>query len=274
MTGPTDDPRAELLRDAAEHTAFNSARRHVGAAGFLQRDVLEQIISAGREQISVTRSLRQIVASTQAQLQALSGMGALDEQAHVETLRGIVTSSQAQIRTATALRDAIQRTLTDVQGTPLEEISANLLNTLGAVVQRQLAQLQDLITTALGEADSVEQVAELQQVRSDAQARQVQLEHEQSERELVQLETLGAEALARVRDLEEGGLTHAAQRAALEDQADRARLRIAALEHGEEEHRDQLASLEREAQATTQRQKDLEAQMELTQTQPLGTPQD
>lgn len=67
MTDPRDDHRAAELLDVTENASFNSARRHVGAAGFVQRDVLEQIISAGKEQIGVTRSLRQVIDVTQAQ---------------------------------------------------------------------------------------------------------------------------------------------------------------------------------------------------------------
>lgn len=67
MNPSEDDQHAQQRRDAAENASFNSARRHVGAAGFVQRDVLEQIISAGKEQIGVTRSLRQVIVVTQAQ---------------------------------------------------------------------------------------------------------------------------------------------------------------------------------------------------------------
>lgn len=267
MSDRHDQSPAANRQIAAENASFNSARQHVGAAGFLQRDVLEQIINAGREQISVTRSLHQVVAATQNQLRSLSGMGALPGQAHVETLQGIVHSSEAQIQMATGLRAAIQRTLTDVRGTPLEEISAHVLSTLGEVVQRQLEQLQALITTALNEADSVEQVAELEQVRSEAQARQVQVAHEQSERDLVRLETLGVEALARVRELEEGGQTHTAQRAELEQRAETTRQLISSLEGEQAQNLAQLARLEQEELKATERQGELKALIQQTEAQ-------
>ncbi|UBV44425.1 hypothetical protein LAJ19_14765 (plasmid) [Deinococcus taeanensis] len=231
MTDHSDDASATQRLDEAENASFNSARRHVGAAGFVQQEVLEQIISAGKEQISVTRSLRQVIAVTQAQLRDLSAHAATDQlQVHVTALEGIVSSSQEQARTAAELREVIQRALADVRGTPLEDVSATLLNTLSAVVCRQAEQLQALISTALSEASTAGQVAELQQVSAEAQARQAEAEHEQEERELAHLDLLGAEALERVRALEQGGQTDAAQRTALEQQAEHTRLLLLTLE--------------------------------------------
>ncbi|GGK29355.1 hypothetical protein GCM10008955_23910 [Deinococcus malanensis] len=236
--------------------------------------MLEQIISAGKEQVSVTRSLQQVIAVTLTQLRELSG-GATSQEAqkHIATLQGIIISSQEQIKTATELRQAIQRTLEDVRGTPLEDVSGTLLNTLSTVVRRQIEQLQELIATAVSEADTAGQVAELQQVSAEAQIRHTQVEHEQEERELAQLEILGGQALERVRELEESGRTHEAQRVELEEKAEDAGLQISALESEERENRAQLALLEKEEVASMKARQALEAQVERSRAQmdsPLG----
>nr|WP_235514627.1 hypothetical protein [Deinococcus sp. Leaf326] len=262
-----NDAQAEQRRNVAENASFTLARRHVGAAGFLQHDVLEQIISAGRDQIEVTRSLHQVVTATQAQLQATQLTTTEGGQAHLDTLRDIVKSSEAQIRIATELRESIQHILTDVIGTPLEEVSGHLLRTLGEVVQQQLEELQNLITTALGEADTAQQRAKLQQVRDDTETLQVQVAHEQSERNLTQLELLGAVALERVRELEEGGRTHAAQRAELEQKAESTCQLISSLEQQEEQNLAKLANLEKNELKATERQHVLEARVQQTETE-------
>lgn len=181
---------------------------------------------------------------------------------HIATLQGIIASSQEQKNTATELREAIQRTLDDVRGTPLEDVSGTLLHTLSAVVQRQMEQLQDLITTALQEADTAGQVAQLQQVSTEAHARQTQAEHDQAERDLAQLEVLGSEALDRVRELEESGRTHAVQRADLDQRADSTRSLISALEREEGENLAQLTRLEQERAVSADVQHALEVQVE------------
>ncbi|WP_019588831.1 hypothetical protein [Deinococcus apachensis] len=248
-----------------EARSFMSARHHVGAAGFAQSNVLEQIITAGREQIELIRSLRQVVDATHAQLQALPPADRADAtQPQVATLQNIVREGQAQIEAAEELRRAIQRTLADIRGTPVEEVSAKVLKTLGEIVWQQAADLENLITAAITEASTTEQITNLERVSEETQTRLEHVEHEQVERELVHLHLLGHQALEHIRSLEASGQTHAEQRAQLEQEAEVARRSIAALEVTQAQNTEELVHLRRQREVSKERIAALEAGIEIT----------
>lgn len=239
----------QALEEAAERAAILSTRSHVGAAGFAQTQALEMIISAGREQIALTQALRQVVVTAQAQLRDIAvRFDAQIAQVHTGALEGIVESGRSQIAAADELRRAIQATLTDVRGTPVEDISVTVLTTLGTVVRRQAQGLKDLIEVAISEATSAEQITKLERVSAEAALRIESVEHERTERELAYLEHLKQQTLTRIRQLEADGLTHAAQRAQLERDAAGAQERIVALEAADLRDRAQIAQLERQEQ--------------------------
>ncbi|MFC4453545.1 hypothetical protein [Deinococcus sonorensis] len=216
----TDDLRAGTNADDADKRAerhmVDAARQHVGAAGFAQRNVLEQLIAAGREQIAYTGTLRQVVASTLRQLgeERLEG-----EPGQLVALQQIVTSGQRQIETARQLTLSIQHTLSNVRSTPLELVSAHLLSLLSESVHHHARNLELLIQAALEEASSSEQVAQLKQVRADMVATVLEIEHDGEERALAQLDLMAQQAVEQVRSLEAEGQTHAVQRTQLEQMA-------------------------------------------------------
>ncbi|WP_407541934.1 hypothetical protein Q0M94_20865 (plasmid) [Deinococcus radiomollis] len=151
-----DNTRADGTDERGERHMADSARQHVGAAGFAQRNVLEQIITAGREQIVYTRALRKVVASTLRQLEAQEDRV---ERVPSRTLQQIVSSGQRQIETAQQLKDTIQQTLSNVLDTPLDLVSAQVLAVLSESVRRQARHLELLIQVALNEAASDGQVS-------------------------------------------------------------------------------------------------------------------
>lgn len=254
MPGPEETSPPDEVDPRAETRSFTSARQHVGAAGFAQSNVLEQIISAGREQIGVIQSLRQVVAATQTQLRTLPPSAEADAtQPQVAALQNIVGEGQTQIEAAEDLRRAIQRTLADVRDTPVGEVSARVLKTLGEIVWQQAAALEDLISAAITQASTPEQITNLERVSEETQTRLKNAEHEQVEHELVQLHLRGQQALERIRSLEAGGQTHAAQKEQLEQEAEVARQNISALEVAETHNREDLARLARQREAAKAR---------------------
>ncbi|WP_309570792.1 hypothetical protein [Deinococcus sp.] len=260
MTDSPDTAGQPALDTAAERHSAVSARHHVGAAGFAQAEALEQIISAGREQIALTQSLRQVVITTQTQLRdAADTFDTELAQLHIGKLEEVVRSGRAQIEAADHLRLAIQSTLTSVRGTPLEDISAGLLTTLGTLVQQQARSLEDLIAVAIGEATNAEQIRKLERVSADVALRSEAVEHERTERELVNLERMQTQTLTRIRQLEADGQSHADQKVQLEDDAENSQRRIEVLEAAGVRDVAQIAELEEQEQASDSRLVELEA---------------
>lgn len=247
MTSPEDHPLPEELDARTERASFSAARHHVGEAGLIQLDTLEQIIHAGREQLVVTQALRQVVTSTLEQLRAtpLGQIGALTPQ-HRATLEEIVSSGRAQIQTAHQLRLTIQQVLEQVRETPLEHVSGHLLSTLSTAVHQQVQDLEDIIGAAVGQASSLEQIAQLEQVGAQATTRLQQMDHARGERELMQLERQAAETLGRIRTLEREGQGHAAQKSQLIAEAQIAGARVAALQQANAAALEEITRLEDE----------------------------
>ena len=257
MTDPLPTGGADENEGQAERATIASARQHVGAAGFVQRDVLEHIIAAGQEQIAFTRAIHQVVASTQQQLESRPVAPEGDPQ--VAALRGIVDSGNEQTRVAQRLHQTIQHTLREVRATPIEEVSARVLTTLSETVQRQASDLEQMIQAAIGEADSPEQLSNLKQIEVDTAARLVSSEHDRSERELATLNVVAQGAEAHIRRLEADGQTHAAQKRALDREARAAQHDIAALEEAERRSEAEIAHLERRSEQAQAHIEDLEA---------------
>ena len=213
-----------------------------------QLEILEQIIQGGREQLVVTQALRQVVAATLEQQRAtpLAQIGTLAQQ-HQATLQDIVNSGRAQIEMAHQLRLTIQQTLAEVRETPLEYVSGHLLTTLSASVRQQVQDLENIIQAAVGQASSLEQIAQLERVSAQAATRLEQVAHERGEREVAQLERQAAETLDYIRGLEREGQSHAAQKDQLIAEAKIAEERISVLEQANATDRDEITRLEDEA---------------------------
>ncbi|AFZ69251.1 hypothetical protein [Deinococcus peraridilitoris] len=265
MPDAPDEARRDS-RSATERAAFSAAREHVGAAGFAQRDTLEQLISAGREQIEFTHSLRQVMKSTLEQLHALPPAD-LHHAAgtQVTALENIVQASRAQLETAHRLREAIQRTMAEICGTPVEDISAHLLRNLSQVVQRQAADLDGLIKLALHEASTVQQIDTLSRMSAEAQTQLLRTDREQVEGEILELTRLGQDALERIRALEASGITYAAQREQLECEDAAARAHIAGLEANAARDAHTITRMEGQLEASRAHTAELEAAARKTQ---------
>ncbi|UQN04904.1 hypothetical protein [Deinococcus sp. QL22] len=259
MIRPPNDDLPGELDPREEWASFSAARRHVGEAGFIQQDVLEHIINAGREHLVVTQALRRVVNATLEQLRVtpLAEIGSAAA-VHVATLEGIVSSGRSQIQTAYDLQVIIQHTLIQVRATPLEHVSGHLLNTLSEAVHQQASNLEDIISAAVAQASSLIQIAELERVRAEAAERLRQAQHRQSERTLVHLERQAADTLEQIRQLEQQGYTHADQRHHLVNQAERAQAYLARLEHAEVQDRVELTRLEEQRDASSVQRRMLE----------------
>ncbi|UQN10131.1 hypothetical protein [Deinococcus sp. QL22] len=234
-----------------ERRSSSSARRHVGAAGLTQLDILDKIIDAGREQLVVTQVLREVVASTLDQQRAtpLAQVGTLAHE-HQTELRKIIFSGRVQIETAHHLRLKIQQTLAQVRETPLEQVSGQLLTTLSESVHRQVQDLEDIIQAAVGQAHSLQQIAQLEQVGAQAARRLQHVAHERGEQELMELERQAAEALKHIRSLEGEGQSHAVQKQALIEEAQAAREQVAELEETNAVNQREITRLEDEGGVT------------------------
>ncbi|UQN10123.1 hypothetical protein [Deinococcus sp. QL22] len=270
MTPPKETGLPPEFDLRAERTSFSTAREHVGAAGLEQLHILEETIAAGREQIGVTQALRQVLASTLEQQRstplAQVGSAAAAQQA---TLQGIVASGQAQLATAHALRLTIQRVLAQVRETPIEDISGHVLTTLSVAVHQQAQDLQDIIEAAVGQANSLEQIARLEQISAQAEARLREAEHTRSEHDLVALEQHATRTLNYIRRLEREGQTHAAQREELMEEAHTAEQHIAELEETNAVDQREITRLEDERDVRRGQQRALDTAAEQLQ-QDLG----
>ncbi|UQN05397.1 hypothetical protein [Deinococcus sp. QL22] len=242
---PTDGLQLPDDVDArTERSASASTRRHVGAAGLVQLDILEGIIHAGREQLVVTQALRRVVASTIEQQRAtpLAQIGTLAHE-HQVRLKEIISSGRTQINTASKLRVIIQGTLAEIRATPLEHVSGHLLTTLGESVRQQVQDLEDIIQAAVTYASTLEQITQLEGVSAQAAAQLQQVDQERGERELMQLERQAAETLEYIRTLERVGRNHAAQKRELIAEAQTAESRISVLEEDNANRQAELTEL-------------------------------
>lgn len=257
-TANADDPSGgpSVHRDAGEE---RRARQHVGAAGFAQRDALERIIVAGRDQILFTQSLRTLLADTLAHLHALPLMDLYEAAGpHVAVLEQVAEACWAQMETAAKLRETIERGLTEIRGTPVEHISAHLLVNLSQVVQRQATELQTLITLANTETSTLQQIAGLHRVSVQTHKQLLSVEREQAEQEMVRLDREGRDALERIRQLEDEGASYADQKARMERDATQTRRHLADLEGEATRDARDLARLEAQAQASRRQVDELE----------------
>jgi|GEM_PF-6670840 len=171
MTDPFSkdpDESAASLDPAADRYAQSEARKHVGAAGFAQLQALEQIITAGREQLAICSALRQVISVTLAQVRETAPHEQEEASPHIEALRETKRAAQRQLRAAEELRWLIHRALQEVRSTPLEHMSARVLGSLHDSVMHQANDLAQIVTTAIEQAETDEQVADLERINVTA----------------------------------------------------------------------------------------------------------
>ncbi len=182
------------------------AREHVGAAGWQQTSLLEEIIRAGRSQFASTDALRQVVNLTTQTLRELplaAGQEPRDDQQR--TLEGIVASGNQQVGAAQELEEVIQQALAEVIGTPLSDLNARKLERVLERVRQQIRALNLMIEAARAEVGTLEQLQALDAVSVAYQQRLGELQSLSAEDELEVLGNVGEQVVERITALDAPG---------------------------------------------------------------------
>ncbi|MGY2895476.1 hypothetical protein [Deinococcus sp. UYEF24] len=181
------------------------AREHVGAAGWHQTTLLEEIIRAGRDQFASTDALRQVVQLTTESLRALPLAAGQERGGQRRTLEEIVRSGHQQVSAAQELEEVIQQALGEIIETPISDLSARQLNRVLERVQEQIRALNLMIEAARAQVGTLEQLQELDDVSVSYQQRLGALHHLSAEEELEMLGNVGEQVAERIAELGVGG---------------------------------------------------------------------
>lgn len=194
----------KAVRSQRRRLAEVRAREHVGAAGWAQSAVLESILSAGHEGLSATDSLRQVVSLTTEHIRSLP-LTEMSQQSqeHVGALNSIVQSGEEQVTAAQALEELICQALDEIAATPLDEVSVQRLKRIHGHVQQQVNALNTIIEAAKAQADTIEQVAALEQVSAEHYQRVNQIRQLSAEEEVSALSSAGQEIVSRITEIAE-----------------------------------------------------------------------
>ncbi|MBB5294748.1 vacuolar-type H+-ATPase subunit I/STV1 [Deinococcus metallilatus] len=196
----------EAMSAPRRRLAEARAREHVGAAGWAQTRVLEDIIRAGREGLAATDTLRQVVCLTTEQVRALPLAAQPEErEGHARALAEIVQSGETQITAAEALDNLIRRALEDVTRTPLESVNVRALRQIRQRVREQMQALETIITSARAQADTLEETARLERLSAEHQERVNALRQLSAEEEVQALADAGADIVEHIAELDEAG---------------------------------------------------------------------
>ena len=182
------------------------AREHVGAAGWRQTSLLEEIIQAGRSQFSSSDALRQVVSLTTESLRALplsAGQETRDDQQR--TLEGVVESGHQQIEAAHELEGVIEQALREIVDTPLTDLNARRLERVLERVQNQIRSLDLMIEAARAQVGTLEQLQALDRVSESYQRQLNELQSLSAEEELEMLGNMGEQVAQRVTQLDVPG---------------------------------------------------------------------
>ncbi|ACO45581.1 hypothetical protein DEDE109153_04915 [Deinococcus deserti] len=180
------------------------AREHVGAAGWAQSSTLEEIIRTGREGLSATDALRQVVSLTTEQLRTLPLSAPLDQRdGHLQALQDIVDRSEEQITAAQALDELLRQALDDVTHTPVQELNVQRLKRVHQRVREQVQALNTIIEAAQVQADTLEQLGALERVSAEHQQRVQSLKQFSAEDEVLALGEVGEQLVTRITQLDE-----------------------------------------------------------------------
>lgn len=212
----TPDPAPDMnsaLRELVERSREQQrklsearAREHVGAAGWQQTSLLEEIIRAGRSQFASTDALRQVVKLTTQNLRELplaAGQEPRDDQQR--TLEGIVESGNQQVSAAHELEEVIRQALAEVLDTPLSDLNARKLGRVLERVREQIRALNLMIEAARAEVGTLEQLQALDAVSTKYQQRLGELNSLSAEEELEMLGTVGEQVVGRITELDAHG---------------------------------------------------------------------
>lgn len=184
-----------------------AARRHVGAAGTQQTAALERIIAVGRSQPSITRALERIA-------QTLREEGAGTSQTETQAL---LEATQVQLQFVRHLEEIVTEALNWVTSTPIEHISAAMLNEVDLGAKAQLSALERLVEEVEQRSSSRPQLNVLEQVETDVHQALGAIEAQETRGQVESLSLVGQEAVAQLAALEQAPVGE--QIAALEDVA-------------------------------------------------------
>lgn len=180
------------------------AREHVGAAGWAQSSTLEDIIHTGQRGLAATDALRQVIHLTTEQIRALPLGASPDERGgQAQTLLDIVENGEQQITAAQALDEMICLAMEEVARTPVDELNVARLNFIRGRVNEQLRTLHAIIGAAQGQAQTLEQAAQLEQVLSEHQRRLGEIRRFSAEEEIVTLAGAGQQIVERISELDD-----------------------------------------------------------------------
>ena len=197
---------SERSREQQRKLSEARAREHVGAAGWQQTSLLEEIIRAGRDQFASTDALRQVVKLTTQTLRDLplaAGQEPRDDQQR--TLEGIVASGNQQVGAAHELEEVIEQALAEVLDTPLSDLNARKLERVLERVREQIRALNLMIEAARAEVGTLEQLQALDAVSVAYQQRLGELQSLSAEDELEVLGTVGEQVVGRITELDASG---------------------------------------------------------------------
>ena len=140
MVADPDDTRVQLT--SVQHAALLdsrlliAARQHVGSAGIEQISALERLIAAGQEHTGLAQAAKQVMALLQQQPQ------------DSETVQSLVLQSERQVLWMNELASVVSTSLLQITATPVQRISAEVLQDITDRMQRQLSALEHLIAAA------------------------------------------------------------------------------------------------------------------------------
>ena len=182
------------------------AREHVGAAGWHQTTLLEEIIRAGRDQFASTDALRQVVQLTTESLRALPLAAGQDSRSgQRRTLEQIVRSGHQQVSAAQELEEVIQQALGEIIETPISDLNARQLNRVLDRVQEQIRALNLMIEAARAQVGTLTQLQALDDVSLSYQQRLGELHNLSAEEELEVLGNVGEQVVERIAELDVSG---------------------------------------------------------------------
>nr|WP_244977132.1 hypothetical protein [Deinococcus humi] len=213
--GPTvnsgREKRDELLTTAQQAAHFQRrrisevrAREHVGAAGWAQSSMLEDIIRTGQQGLAATDALRQVIYLTAEQIRTLPlGATAEERGGQAQALLDIVENGEQQVTAAQALNALIGLALEDVARTPLNDLNVSRLQAIHERVNGQLEALTTIIGTAQAQTQTLEQAAQLEALLNDHQQRLNEIRRVSIEEEIQALTAAGEQIVERISELDD-----------------------------------------------------------------------
>jgi len=196
MTGwmkPSFSPEFWRDRSTQGRRLIALAREHVGAAGFEQGEALERLIALGREQNEVHAALKEVLGTLDTA--SVGGESAT-------TLNDLKTTGEEQLAFVRDLHDVLSAALVKVTDTPVQRISAALLEEICEGARHQMRALEDLITETRGILEDPERQAKLDALQSQVQDAAQQVEVNAAQGQVESLREMSREAVDRIANVD------------------------------------------------------------------------